>query len=144
MMKRIVFITTMILSLVCLATPAMAQDSTCYWHMANNQVVNLDRLCGTQTVLSGDAAFLADFQKLAGQYSGTIKESLTAYVTRDRDSAIAAAKTTCRVLRFGGVAAATNHKQALMDYTAVPDIQARQQITVALATSYYCPEFSGQ
>lgn len=128
---------------------AVAQDSNyvCYWQKPDGTTADLSNLCqqsGSATRLSGDAAFVADFQARISQYPDGIRQTLNTYINQNRDSAIASAKTTCRVMRFGGTAAVLKRREALTSDSSSPSEAARLQIIEPLAINYYCPEFASR
>ena len=138
-------LSVLFLALITLPVEAQPVDSLCYWRSADQQVLSLEQLCGNQAAIaSPDAAFVANFQKMAGQYTGDTQAALTSYLQTDRDSAIAAAKTACRTLRYGGTTAANTRQQALLAYHADRTVQIRDKITATLAPLYFCPELAGQ
>ncbi|NJR53158.1 MAG: hypothetical protein HC780_29995 [Leptolyngbyaceae cyanobacterium CSU_1_3] len=129
-----------------LLTPsALAQeaDYSCYLQNSNNRIVDLSKLCGQPTAPSPSDSFVANYQQLAGQYSPPVRQALNQYIAQNRASAIAAAKATCRVLKFSGSAAA-DRQRALLSYDSSPDTQAKHQITASLAVTHFCPELNGR
>ena len=127
-------------------SPVLAQESdySCYLH-SNHRTVDLSKLCGqSSSPLSSDAAFLSSFQKLASEYPTQVSQALSLYTGQNQASAIAAAKTTCRVIKLGGTSAQETRRSALMSYDAASNAQAKQQITASLAVTHYCPELGRQ
>ncbi len=124
---------------------AQEADYPCYFQSSNHRTVDLSKLCGQSVSppLSSDAAFLSNFQKLASNYPTPVSQALNQYIGQNRASAIAAAKSTCRVIKLRGTAAQETRRRALMSYDAAPDAQAKQQITASLAVTHYCPELGG-
>ena len=147
MKLTIAFITAFCFSLLPIpAVLAQEADYPCYFQSSNHRIVNLSKLCGQSVSppLSSDAAFLSSFQKLASAYPAPVSQALNQYIGQNQVSAIAAAKTTCRVIKLGGPSAQETRKRALMSYSAAPNAQAKQQITASLAVTHYCPELGGQ
>lgn len=148
-MKHFVILSTAVLSFTCLlSTYAIAQvepDYPCYWQQPDGTTVDLSAWC-TKTpatrALSPNAGFISNFRTMANQYPSNIKQELARYSEENRDSAIAAAKTTCRVLRYGGTRAALTRQQALASDNSSPSNAAKQQIIYSLAVNQYCPEFA--
>lgn len=136
------FIAIALASLV--PTPAIAQENNylCYWGNADGTTMDLSSLCQkpSETSLSPDAAFVTNFRSMASRYPDNIRQALDSYINQNRDSAIASAKVTCRVLRFGGMKAESTRRQALASDASSPSDAARQQIIQSLAINQYCPE----
>lgn len=129
------------------AFPTQAQDADypCYWQTSQGRIVNLATLCNdrpTQAARSADAAFLDDFQRMAGRYSGETGQVLNRYLNQQRDGAIAEAKTTCRVLQSGGWEAESTRREALAARDSSEAGNIRRQITRTLAVVHYCPQFA--
>lgn len=128
-------------------TTAQESDYVCFWQKPDGTMMDMSNFCrqsSSKTKLSGDAAFVADFQAMASQYPDNIRQALDSYIQQNRDSAIASAKTTCRVLRTGGMLAQSKRRGKLAANDSVPTEQARVQIIEPLAISHYCPEFASQ
>lgn len=150
LMKVVILLSSAALCVAILPpTGAVAQESdyVCYWQKSDGSTTALSNLCrqsSSTTKLSGDAAFVADFQSMASQYPNSIRQALNIYINQNRDSAIASAKTTCRVLRFGGTAAVSKRRETLTADNSSPIEAARLQIIEPLAINYYCPEFTSR
>jgi Protein of unknown function (DUF732) len=130
-----------------LLTPsALAQeaDYSCYLQNSNNRIIDLSKLCGQPTAPPTADSFVANYQQLAGQYSPPVRQALNQYIGQNRASAIAAAKTTCRVLKFAGSSAAVDRQRALLSYDSSPDTQAKHQIAASLAVTHFCPQLNGR
>ena len=131
-----------------LSIPAIAQDSNylCYWGNSDGSVIDLSPLCQqtTTTTRSPKATFLVDFRAMASRYPDSIRQQLDKYTNENGDSAIASAKTTCRVLKYGGTTAELKRRQSLASYDSSPSAQARLQTIYALAINHYCPEFANR
>ncbi|HEY9600455.1 MAG TPA: DUF732 domain-containing protein [Allocoleopsis sp.] len=148
-MKRAVLLSTLVLCFTgFLSTAAIAQDESdypCYLRQPDGTTVDLSAWCtktpATRT-LSPNAGFVANFRTMANQYPSSIQQELNRYSEESRDSAIAAAKTTCRVLRYGGTSAALTRQRALVSDNSSPSNAAKQQIIYSLAVNQYCPEFA--
>lgn len=133
-----------------LPTPTIAQaipqepDVACYLRQPNGTVVDLSYLCrkNSKAIVSSDGIFLANFRAMANQYPANVRQELNNYSNQNSDSAIAAAKVTCRILRFGGTSAASTRLEKLASDDPSPAGQARQQLIYSLAINQYCPEFS--
>ncbi|MGV0023782.1 hypothetical protein [Phormidesmis priestleyi] len=140
-MKLTFYLITAFCCLFLSMPPALAQDVDypCYFQSAN-RTVDLSKLCGQNpTAVSANSAFVNDFQSLASQYPPQISQALNQYIGQNQASAIAAAKTTCRVMKFGGPSAAETRQRALLAYSSSPAAQAKQQITASLAVTHFCP-----
>jgi hypothetical protein len=128
-----------------LPTLAFAQrepDSPCYLRQSDGTVVDLSRLC-VQTpkpTLSPNAGFDSNFRSLANSYPPNIRQELNQYGNEYRDSMIASAKTTCRVLRYGGSNAVLTRMRTLAAYNPSASEAAKQQVAYALAVNQYCPD----
>ena len=161
-MKGIVILYTAALSLVSVlpstgaiapwAVPkAIAQfseepDTPCYVRQSDGTVLDLSGWCikkSTATISPG-APFVTNFRALTNNYPPKIRQELNQYTEKHTDSAIASAKTTCRVLRYGGAQAELTRRRALAAYKSSPGEVARQEITDALAINQYCPEFGNR
>ncbi len=146
MKLTIAFITALCFFLLSIPSVlAQEADYPCYFQSSNHGIVDLSKLCGQSVSppLSSDAAFLSSFQKLASGYPTPVSQALSQYIGQNQASAIAAAKSTCRVIRLRGAAAQETRRRALISYDAAPNAQARQQITASLAVTHYCPELGG-
>lgn len=149
-MKRAVILSTVVLPVtLLLLSPAIAQepDAPCYLRQTDGTIVDLSTWCKKSTpptVLSPNVAFVANFQAIANNYPDTVRQQLNRYANDERDSAIASAKTTCRVLRFGGRSAQLKRQQALASYDPSPSGVARRQIINSLAVNQYCPELANR
>ncbi|AFZ18766.1 DUF732 domain-containing protein [Allocoleopsis franciscana] len=121
-------------------------DSPCYVRQSDGTVIDLSSWCvkNPPAVLSPSASFVSNFRSLAKNYPPNIRQELNQYSEKHRDSAIASAKTTCRVLRYGGSQAELTRSRALAAYHSSPSEVAKQQITYALAINQYCPEFANR
>jgi hypothetical protein len=143
-MKLTFYLTTYLTTAFCclslLISPALAQDVDypCYLQSAN-RTVDLSKLCGHPAGVSANSTFVSDFQALASQYPTQVNQALNQYIGQNQASAIAAAKTTCRVIKFGGSSAAETRQRALLAYNNSPVAQAKQQITASLAATHFCP-----
>lgn len=154
-MKSAVIWCTAILSLGCFFSTlaiastmqgAIAQlpeepDTSCYLRQQDGTIIDLSAWCvkaAPPTPLSSNAAFLTNFRSMTQNYPANVRQELNRYVDSNKDSAIAAAKTTCRVLRFGGQQAALTRRQALASYNSSSSEAARQQIIHSLAVNQYC------
>lgn len=137
---------------VFLPLPAMSQmDSPiCYWRQSDGSVVDLSTLCEGNTTgnaeitLTPHEAFVTNFQAMIRQYPDEVRQALSSYITESSNSAIAAAKTTCRVLKFGGEGAAQRRQARLTANNASPIEKAKQDIIQTLAINHYCPEFASR
>jgi Protein of unknown function (DUF732) len=142
-MKLTLYLTTAFCCLFLSMPPVLAQDVDypCYLQ-SENRLVDLSKLCGHPVAApqSANSAFVNDFQSLASQYPTSINQALNQYISQNSASAIAAAKATCRVIKFGGSPAVATRQRALLAYTNSPTTQAKQQITASLAVSHFCPE----
>lgn len=147
-MKLALILSAAALSLaVVVITPAIAQESDylCYWRRSDGTTANLSSLCNnTPKTQSPDAAFLADFRAMASQYPANVRQALENYINNYRDSAIASAEATCRVLKYGGTTAESTRRQRLAANTSSSSEGARLQIIKPLAINYYCPEFASR
>lgn len=148
-MKLVVILSFAAIALACVvSTSAIAQenDYLCYWRNPDGTTRDLSSLCQkpSQTKRSPDGAFVADFRAMASRYPDNIRQSLDSYINQNRDSAIASAQVTCRVLRFGGIKAQSTRRQALASDASSPGDAARQQIIQSLAVNQYCPEFASR
>lgn len=121
-------------------------DSACYLRQPDGSVVDLSTLCvkTPTTGISPGASFVSNFQSLANSYPPQVRQELNQYSEKHTDSAIASAKTTCRVLRYGGTQAALTRRRALASYNPSSSEVAKQQITESLAINQYCPEFANR
>ncbi|KAM3096485.1 DUF732 domain-containing protein [Phormidesmis sp. 146-35] len=139
-MKLALCLTTAFYCLLLSMSPALAQnvDYPCYMQ-GENRLVDLSKLCGQPVSMPANSAFVSDFQTLAGQYPTQVNQALSQYIGQNQGSAIAAAKTTCRVVKFGGSTATETRQRALLAYNNSPVDQAKQQITADLATTHFCP-----
>lgn len=160
LMKGAVILSTAILSVVVLLPGvAIAQslaapvesvleepDSPCYVRQSDGTVIDLSSWCvkTPPTVLSPGASFVSNFRSLAKNYPPNIRQELNQYSDKHGASAIASAKTTCRVLRYGGSQAELTRRRALAAYNSSSSEVAKQQITYALAVNQYCPEFGNR
>jgi hypothetical protein len=150
-MKHFVILSTAVLSFAyVLSTGAIAQeepDYACYWQQPDGTTVDLSSWCvrtSPSRTLPASAGFVSNFRTMANQYPSNIKQELERYTEENRDSAIAAAKTTCRVLRYGGMRAELTRQQALASNDSSPSEAARRQIVHSLAVNQYCPEFANR
>lgn len=160
-MKNAVIWCTAILSVACfLSTPAIAStvqraiaqlpeepDTACYLRQEDGTTIDLSAWCVKDvptTPLSPSAAFLTNFRSMTQNYPANVRQELNRYADSNKDSAIAAAKTTCRVLKFGGQQAASTRRQALASYNSSSSEAARQQIIHSLAVNQYCPEYTNR
>ncbi|HEY9726046.1 MAG TPA: DUF732 domain-containing protein [Chroococcales cyanobacterium] len=148
-MKRALLLSTFVLSLAgFLSTSALAQEESdypCYLRQPDGTTVDLSAWCTktpTTRALSPNAGFVSNFRTMTSQYPSNVQQELNRYSEENRDSAIAAAKTTCRVLRYGGTRAALTRQQALVSDYSSPSNTAKQQIIYSLAVNQYCPEFA--
>lgn len=121
-------------------------DSPCYVRQSDGTVIDLSSWCvkNPPAVLSPSASFVSNFRSLAKNYPPNIRQELNQYSEKQRDSAIASAKTTCRVLRYGGAQAELTRRRALAAYKSSSSEVAKQQITYTLAVNQYCPEFANR
>lgn len=121
-------------------------DSPCYVRQSDGTVIDLSSWCvkTPPTVLSPGASFVSNFRSLAKNYPPNIRQELNQYSDKHGASAIASAKTTCRVLRYGGSQAEFTRRRALAAYNSSSSEVAKQQITYALAVNQYCPEFANR
>lgn len=131
-----------------LAAKAIARepDFLCYWQDDAGTVVDLSNICngGRRSPEDANTLFLRDFQAIARQSPTSVQPELVSSITDFPDSAIAAAKTTCRVLRFAGPAAAQQRKTRLAALTASASGSARQDLIHTLALQHYCPDLAGR
>lgn len=148
LMKLALILSAVPLSLASIVpTRFIAQESNyvCFMEKPDGTMTDLSKMCQPPSPkLTGDAAFLADFESMANQYPYNVKQALDKYIKQNRDSAIASAKTTCRVLKSGGMAAQSERRERLAADNPSPSEQARLQIIEPLAISYYCPEFASR
>ncbi|HEY9613945.1 DUF732 domain-containing protein [Allocoleopsis sp.] len=119
-------------------------DTPCYLRQADGTVIDLSSWCvkTPPTVLSPSGSFVSNFRSLAKNYPPNVREQLNQYTEKQRDSAIASAKTTCRVLRYGGTGAELTRRRALAASNSSSTEVAKQQIIYSLAINQYCPEFA--
>jgi hypothetical protein len=139
--RQTVKIFTVLLSLIAIITviqpgQLFAQDaSLCYWESSQGQRVDLSTLCG-QAPNKAKPPSLQSYPK-------PIQQEVNQYIQQNKDSFIAQAETTCRTLRYGGQAAATKRRQALIFYQGgSAAMKARQETIDAYAIANYCPELS--
>ncbi|AFY67093.1 hypothetical protein [Geitlerinema sp. PCC 7407] len=125
---------------------AREPDFLCYWQDDSGAVVDLSGLCrgGGRSPEDANTLFLQDFQAIARQSPASVQPDLVSSITDFPDSAIAAAKTTCRVLRFAGPAAAQQRKARLAALTGSASGSARQDLIHTLALQHYCPDLAGR
>ncbi|HEY9831496.1 MAG TPA: hypothetical protein V6D26_13010 [Stenomitos sp.] len=121
-------------------------DSPCYVRQSDGTVIDLSSWCAKNppAVLSPRASFVSNFRSLAQNYPPNIRQELNQYSDKHGASAIASAKTTCRVLRYGGAQAELTRRRALAAYNSSSAEVAKQQITYTLAVNQYCPEFANR
>lgn len=159
-MKGVVILYTVVLFLasllfgIAIAQPSAPQgaiapaepDSPCYLRQADGTVVDLSSWCIKKpaTTISPGAPFVTNFRSLANSYPPQIRQELNQYTDKHTNSAIASAKTTCRVLRYGGAQAELTRRRALASNKSSPSEVARQQITYSLAINQYCPELANR
>jgi hypothetical protein len=126
---------------ILLPTPvarAQGDPTICYWQSTTGQTIDLSKLCGPGT---GPIGASTSLQSLLAAYPQTIQQEVTQYVEQNRPSFTAQVATTCRIRRYGGAAAETTRRQALIDYQGGgAAIQARQEVIDAYAIANYCPE----
>ena len=121
------------------ATLAQSNDSVCYWQSSTGQMTDLSTLCG-QPDPSSSSTLLQPFLKA---YPHNIQQDVIRYIEQNRDSVAAQAKTTCRILQYGGQQAAATRRQSLIAYQGSGEaIQARQATIDAYAVANYCPGFA--
>jgi hypothetical protein len=119
---------------------AWADPAVCYWQSATGETIDLSSLCG-QAANPNQAA--NSLQSLLKTYPPNIQQDVTQYFQQNRDSVMAQAQTTCRILRYGGEQAANTRRQALVSYHGGNEaVQARQATIDAYAIGNYCPEFA--
>ncbi len=133
--------------LLLLSSPVLAQetDYPCYWRNSSGQVINLGNLCkdrSSQSTPNAEIPSASTLQALIHNYPEAVSQDLNRYFSRNYDRAIAEAKTACRVLRYGGSAAAEVRQQALARRDSSTYSEARRQITTSIALTHYCPEFA--
>lgn len=159
-MKGIVILYTVVLFLasllfgIAIAQPPAPQgaiaptepDSVCYLRQSDGTIVDLSAWCVKQpaATISPRASFVSNFRSLANSYPPQIRQELNQYTDKHTASAIASAKTTCRILRYGGAQAELTRRRALASKKSSPSEVARQQITYSLAINQYCPEFANR
>ncbi len=121
-------------------------DTPCYLRQADGTVVDLSSWCvkTPPTVISPGSSFVTNFRSLAQNYPPDVRQQLNQYSEKQRDSAIASAKTTCRVLRYGGAGAELTRRRALAAANSSSTEVAKQQIIYSLAINQYCPEFANR
>ena len=107
-----------------------------------NNCSDLSRLCiqTPKPTLSPSAGFDSNFRSLANSYPPNIRQELNQYGNEYRDSMIASAKTTCRVLRYGGSNAVLTRMRTLTAYKPSASEAAKQQVAYSLAVNQYCPD----
>ncbi len=109
----------------------IANDAICYGQIGD-QNLDLSKLCG-QVPSTTPPALKA--------YPEAIGQGVAQYIQQNQDSVIAQAKTTCRILQYGGPQAAATKRQALIEYQGGgKGIEARQEAIDAYAIANYCPE----
>jgi hypothetical protein len=146
MLRPIATLTILIIILIS-AFPvdsAIADPAVCYWQSNTGQTIDLSSLCGQATPSTRAST---PFQSLLKSYPPNIQQNVTQHIQQNQASVIAQAKTTCRILRYGGQQAATTRRQALTNYLANSKgdneaSQARQATIDAYAIANYCPEFA--
>ncbi|NJM46670.1 MAG: hypothetical protein HC860_11380 [Alkalinema sp. RU_4_3] len=132
-----VFLTLMAIALF-QTRPLLAQSdpSLCYWQSSSGQTIDLSSVCGQAPNKPNTS-----LQPILKNYSPAIQQEVNQYIQQNKDSFIAQAETTCRTLRYGGSAAATKRRQALISYQGGSEaMQARQETIDAYAIANYCPE----
>jgi hypothetical protein len=138
--RQTVGIVVLLLSLMAIIIqpgPLFAQDaSLCYWESSQGQTIDLSSsLCG-QAPNKAKPPLLQSYPK-------PIQQEVNQYIQQHKDSFIAQAETTCRTLRYGGQAAATKRRQALISYQGgSAAMKARQETIDAYAIANYCPEMN--
>lgn len=149
MMKQTaVMAISLLANTVFFAALASAQEGpySCYLRDSSGRTMNLSSLCQGGNAPAAPRvparSFVADFRSLANRYPSEVQQELNDYVQRNRDSAIAEARTTCRVLKYGGAQAAAVRQRAISSRDASSFSQAKQTITRTLAISHYCPEYA--
>ena len=149
-MKYTVILYTAMIGLVSvLPIRASAQnepDSPCYLRQSDGTVVDLSAWCvqSSPATLSPSGGFDSNFRSLSNQYPPNVQQELNQYAEEHRASAIASAKTTCRVLRYGGARAELTRRRALAAHNSSPSEVAKQQIAYSLAVNQYCPELANR
>jgi hypothetical protein len=139
--RQTVKIVTLLLSLIAIVIiiqpgQLFAQDaSLCYWESSQGRTIDLSTLCG-QAPNKAKPLSLQSYPK-------AIQQEVNQYIQQNKDSFIAQAETTCRTLRYGGPAAATKRRQALIAYQGgSAAMKARQETIDAYAIANYCPELA--
>lgn len=148
LMKSVVIVYSAAFSLVSLLPEiVIAQeepDTPCYVRQSDGTVVDLSAWCikNPAPTITPGAAFVSNFRSLANTYPAKIRQELNQYSDQHTNSAIASAKTTCRVLRYGGAQAELTRRRALASAKSSASEVAKQEVIYTLAINQYCPEFS--
>jgi hypothetical protein len=137
--RAIVKIATVFLVLIAIALGqsdrllAQTDPSLCYWQSSSGKTIDLSAVCGQVPTKTNPSQ----------TYSPAIQQEVSQYIQQNKNSFIAQAETTCRTLRYGGLAAEAKRRQALINYQGgTAAIQARQETIDAYAIANYCPEFA--
>ncbi|MBE9030327.1 hypothetical protein IQ266_11350 [filamentous cyanobacterium LEGE 11480] len=119
-------------------TPQPHPDSICYWQSNGGSTIDLSQICGVQN--SPRQSTGINLSAL-DRYPETIQKQLKQSIQTNPKRFLTQAKTTCRVLRYGGHKAAQVRQQALRKISSSAASLARQQVTTDYAIANYCPEF---
>jgi hypothetical protein len=107
----------------------IADDAICYGQIGG-QNLDLSKLCGQVPSTAQPKA-----------YPEAIGQGVAQYIQQNQDSVIAQAKTTCRILQYGGPQAAATQRQGLIEYQGgTKEIGLRQEAIDAYAIANYCPD----
>lgn len=132
---------------------AIAQEREgCFLVNSAGEVINLNQLCSPQesiNITGDDGKFIEDYKRLAKSYSPDATNALLQGIQSSPSQKIAAAKRMCAEAKSGvslpevklraiGQAASIENPIAKESFLADTDI------SVTLASNYYCPELANK
>ena len=116
-----------------------AQTPVCYWESAPGSTIEVSRLCGTGLASPASPGIILPAS--LKRYPETVQKQVQTAIQANPRRFLTQARTTCRVLRYGGVNAANVQRQALTQSRSDAVFLAQQQMVADYAIANYCPQF---